>query len=56
MYPICYRRVSGVYIQPEPAMYSRCFVGFQAPSPPVKALAMKVPILKPINPEMDDPI
>ena len=32
------------------------FVGFQAPSPPVKALAMKVPILKPINPEMDDPI
>ena len=28
MYPICYRRVSGRYFQPEPAMYSRCFCWF----------------------------
>ena len=28
MYPICHRRVSGRYFQPEPAMYSRYFCWF----------------------------
>ena len=34
MYPICYRRVSGRYFQPEPAMYSRCFRWFPGPLAP----------------------
>ena len=34
MYPICYRRVSGGYLQPEPAMYSRCFRWFPGPLAP----------------------
>ena len=34
MYPICYRRVSGGYIQPEPAMYLRCFRWFPGPLAP----------------------
>ena len=34
MYPICYRQVSGGYIQPEPAMYSRCFCWFPGPLTP----------------------
>ena len=34
MYPICYRRVSGRYFQPEPAMYSRCFHRFPGPLAP----------------------
>ena len=34
MYPICYWRVSGGYIQPEPAMYSRCFRWFPGPLTP----------------------
>ena len=34
MYPICYRWVSGGYIQPEPAMYSRCFRWFPGPLAP----------------------
>ena len=34
MYPICYRRVSGRYFQPEPAMYSRCFCRFPGPLAP----------------------
>ena len=34
MYPICYRQVSGGYIQPEPAMYSRCFHWFPGPLTP----------------------
>ena len=34
MYPICYRRVSGRYFQPEPAMYSRCFCWFPGPLAP----------------------
>ena len=34
MYPICYRWVSGGYIQPEPAMYSRCFRWFLGPLAP----------------------
>ena len=34
MYPICYRRVSGRYFQPEPAMYSRCFRWFPGPLTP----------------------
>ena len=34
MYPICYRWVSGGYIQPEPAMYSRCFRWFPGPLTP----------------------
>ena len=34
MYPICYWRVSGGYIQPEPAMYSRCFRWFPGPLAP----------------------
>ena len=34
MYPICYRQVSGGYIQPEPAMYSRCFRWFPGPLAP----------------------
>ena len=34
MYPICYWRVSGGYIQPEPAMYSRCFHWFPGPLAP----------------------
>ena len=41
-YPICYRQVSGGYIQPEPAMYSRCFHWFPGPLAPsaIKARAM----------------
>ena len=34
MYLICYRRVSGRYFQPEPAMYSRCFCWFPGPLAP----------------------
>ena len=34
MYPICYWWVSGGYIQPEPAMYSRCFRWFLGPLAP----------------------
>ena len=34
MYPICYRRVSGRYLQPEPTMYSRCFRWFPGPLAP----------------------
>ena len=34
MYPICYQQVSGGYIQPEPAMYSRCFRWFPGPLTP----------------------
>ena len=34
MYPICYWWVSGGYIQPEPAMYSRCFCWFPGPLTP----------------------
>ena len=34
MYPICYWWVSGGYIQPEPAMYSRCFHWFPGPLAP----------------------
>ena len=34
MYPICYPQVSGGYIQPEPAMYSRCFCWFPGPLTP----------------------
>ena len=34
MYPICYQRVSGGYLQPEPAMYSRCFYWFPGPLAP----------------------
>ena len=34
MYPICYRRVSGRYFQPEPAMYLRCFHWFPGPLAP----------------------
>ena len=34
MYPICYWWVSGGYIQPEPAMYSRCFCWFPGPLAP----------------------
>ena len=34
MYPICYQWVSGGYIQPEPAMYSRCFHWFPGPLAP----------------------
>ena len=34
MHPICYRRVSGRYIQPEPAMYSKCFHWFPGPLAP----------------------
>ena len=34
MYPICYRWVSGGYLQPEPAMYSRCFHWFPGPLAP----------------------
>ena len=34
MYPICYRRVSSRYFQPEPAMYSRCFHWFPGPLTP----------------------
>ena len=44
MYTICYQWVSGGYIQPEPAMYSRCFHWFPgplAPSAPYYAAQMK---------------
>ena len=34
MYPICYRWVSGGYLQPEPTMYSRCFHWFPGPLAP----------------------
>ena len=34
MYPICYWWVSGGYIQPEPAIYSRCFHWFPGPLAP----------------------
>ena len=34
MYPICYRQVSGGYLQPEPAMYSTCFCQFPGPLAP----------------------
>ena len=34
MYPICYWWVSGGCIQPEPAMYSRCFCWFPGPLTP----------------------
>ena len=34
MYPICYRQVSGGYLQPEPTMYSRCFHWFPGPLAP----------------------
>ena len=34
MYPICYWWVSGGYLQPEPAMYSRCFHWFPGPLAP----------------------
>ena len=41
MYPICYWWVSGGYIQPEPAMYSRCFCWFPGPlAPSVNASAL----------------
>ena len=34
IYPICYWQVSGGHIQPEPAMYSRCFRWFPGPLTP----------------------
>ena len=38
MYPICYWWVSGGYLQPEPAMYSRCFHWFPGPLAPSERL------------------
>ena len=43
MYPICYRWVSGMYFQPEPAMYSRCFCQFPGPLTPSEH-----PIIRPL--------
>ena len=47
MYPICYWRVSGGYLQPEPAMYSRCFRWFPGPlAPSVLHLPLKFRLLR----------
>ena len=46
MYPICYRWVSGGYIQPEPAMYSRCFRWFPGPLTPSEMSLLQHPIIK----------
>ena len=44
MYPICYWQVSGGYLQPEPAMYSRCFCWFPGPLAPSATFKVEVPL------------
>ena len=47
MYPICYRWVSGGYLQPEPAMYSRCFRWFPGPlAPSVYSLSLLLYVIR----------